>query len=109
MRRVLSLPVDGEDPPARAVMEQLKAVDAARERLFSLGVTRFVGAPDVGDAAPLLHAVGHGVFKKSFPGEEILTARGVLVGRGHARTQVALVIAAGGNHARAGIIEAAEA
>src|SRR5262249_25037790 len=63
----------------------------------------------MGDVAPLLNTVGDGVLKKTFPGKEILAARGVLVGRGDPCAQVALVIAARGHHARVGIIETAEA
>ena|SRR5258708_21557269 len=55
---LFALPVDGQDPPAASVIEQLKAVDAAGEGLFSFGVTRFVGAPDMSDVIPGFNAVG---------------------------------------------------
>src|SRR5260370_6947040 len=40
-------PVDGQDPPAASVIEQLKPVDAAGEGLFSFVFTRFVVPPPI--------------------------------------------------------------
>src|SRR2546423_13643613 len=48
--RRLGLPEDADDPPALAVVHQLDAVDAARERLRVVGlVAALVPAPGVGD------------------------------------------------------------
>src|SRR5260370_7524569 len=60
-----AFPVDGHNPPAAAVVQELKAIDAAREGLFALGVTRFVSAPDVSDAVPDLDAIGDRVLTKA--------------------------------------------
>src|ERR1700756_1864000 len=50
----LVLPVNGQDPPAFAVSEELKAVDAAHEwRGIVRIVARFVRAPNVRDPAKL--------------------------------------------------------
>ena len=55
--RVLSalvLPVDRQDPPAFAVVKELKTVDAAHERRGIVRiVARFVRAPNVRDPAKL--------------------------------------------------------
>jgi hypothetical protein len=51
------LPVNGQDPPAFAVIEKLKAVDAAHERRgIAWIVTRFVSAPNMRDSAKLFGA-----------------------------------------------------
>ena len=51
----LVLPVNGQDPPALAVIEKLKTVDTAHQRLgIAQIVTRFVSAPNVRDSAKLL-------------------------------------------------------
>jgi hypothetical protein len=50
----LVLPVNGQDPPAIAVIEKLKAVDTTHEWLgIAQIVTRFVSAPNVSDSAEL--------------------------------------------------------
>jgi hypothetical protein len=56
---VFTFPIDGEDPPSAAVIEQLKAVYTPRERFLVFGVPRFIGAPDMSDVVPLLHAIRH--------------------------------------------------
>jgi hypothetical protein len=63
----LVLPVNGEDPPALAVIKKLKAVDAAHKRLGIVCiVTRFVSAPNVGDSAKLFGAPRDFCFVKPF-------------------------------------------
>jgi hypothetical protein len=53
----LVLPVNGQDPPAFAVIEKLKAVDAAHERRgIAWIVTRFVSTPNMRDPAKLFGA-----------------------------------------------------
>src|SRR6185503_15472139 len=50
--RTLGLPVHGHNPPSRAVVQQLNAVDTARERLGVVGLaTRFIRAEPVRDGA----------------------------------------------------------
>ena len=57
MLRALVLPVNRQDPPAFAVVEKLKAVDAAHERRgIACIVTRFVSAPNMSDSAKLFGA-----------------------------------------------------
>ena len=51
----LVLPVDGHDPPAAAVVEQLNAVDSAHERFgIVVFVARLVCAPNMRDPTKLL-------------------------------------------------------
>src|SRR5436189_5738831 len=55
--RAFVLPVNGQDPPAFAVIEKLKAVDAAHKRRgIAWIVTRFVSAPNMRDPAKLFGA-----------------------------------------------------
>src|SRR6266481_876596 len=55
--RALVLPVNRQDPPAFAVVEKLKAVDATHKRRgIAWIVTRFVRAPNVSDSAKLFGA-----------------------------------------------------
>ena len=64
--RALVLPVNGQDPPAFAVIEKLKAVDAAHERRgIAWIVTRFVRAPNVSDPAKLFGAPRDFCFVKT--------------------------------------------
>ena len=53
------LPENAHDPPTRAVVEELKAVDAACEGFLTLGMARFVGTPHVSDAVPALDTIGY--------------------------------------------------
>ena len=53
-----SVPEDIHDPVARAIIQQLKAVDASGEGFGIVGVvSRFVGAPDLNNIAELLNLV----------------------------------------------------
>src|SRR5688572_31774498 len=53
----LGVPEDRDDPPAGAVVQELDAVDAARERLrIRLRVLRVIRAEHVRDVAEALHA-----------------------------------------------------
>src|SRR5437764_15116055 len=54
MLRVLGLPHDRDHVPALAVVEELKAVDAARERLPAFFTPRLIGAKDVDDVGEAL-------------------------------------------------------
>ena len=67
MRGILVLPVDRQDPPAVAIIEELKAVDPAHERLrVARIVTRFVSAPNVSNPAKLFGSPGDLLFEKAF-------------------------------------------
>src|SRR6266436_5158978 len=64
--RGLVLPVNRQDPPAFAVVEKLKAVDAAHERRgIAWIMTRFVRAPNVSDSAKLFGAPRDFCFVKA--------------------------------------------
>ena len=63
---VFTFPINSHDPPAGAVVEELKAVDAAGEWLIAFGVARLISTPDVGDTVPCLYPIDHGVLVKSF-------------------------------------------
>jgi hypothetical protein len=63
--RALVLPVNGQDPPALAIIEELKTVNAAHERCrIARIVTRFVSAPNVSDSAKLFGAPRNFCFVK---------------------------------------------
>lgn len=63
--RALFVPEDADDPPALAVVEKLKAVDAAREGRFAEGVAGFVAAEDLSDVAEGFDAAVDGRFEKT--------------------------------------------
>src|SRR5215467_5913995 len=109
MSRVLTLPIHGKDPPAAAVVEELKAIDAAGKRFFLRSMTRLVGAPDVSDVVPAFNAIDHWTFVETFFGKKVLGAGGVFIGRDDKRADGSLVVTAAGDHTRAGKIERAEA
>src|SRR4051812_23866877 len=61
----LGVPVDGDDPPAGAVPEELGAIKPPRERGLAFRPPRLVGAEDVGDVAEGLGASGDLALKES--------------------------------------------
>src|SRR5438094_10211430 len=66
MLRALLLPVNGHNPPAVAVVEQLNAVDSADERFgIVVFVARLVRAPNMRDLTKLLGATRNFLFVKS--------------------------------------------
>ena len=62
--RALFIPENTDYIPALAVVEKLKAVDAAREGLFADGIAGFVGAENVGFLAKLFGLARELAFKK---------------------------------------------
>src|SRR5215471_1219513 len=63
----LVLPVDRQDPPTFAVIEQLKTVDTAHERTgIARIMTRFVRAPNVSNPAKLFGPPRDLFFVKAF-------------------------------------------
>src|SRR3954465_10355836 len=61
------LPHDAHDPPTFAVVHQLKAVDAALEGLWVLGlVTRLIRPDPLTDVAVMIDFVGHAALEESF-------------------------------------------
>ena len=70
------LPVDGHDPPATAVVEQLNAVDSAHERFGIVAfVARLVRAPNMRDVTELLGATRNFLFEESILFDIIADAR----------------------------------
>jgi hypothetical protein len=106
---IFTLPKDAENPPSRAVVEELKAIDAASKGSFPFGVTGFVGAPDVGDGVPALNAIGDRVFEEALAGESVFAAGDVFFGGQDPCYTHAFVVAAGGNQTRPRIKERAKA
>jgi hypothetical protein len=60
----LFIPENTDYIPALAVVEKLKAVDAAREGLFTDGIAGFVGTEDVGFLAKLFGLARKFAFEK---------------------------------------------
>src|SRR4029077_8479533 len=98
------LPHDCDDPPARAVVVKLKAIDAACEGLFVLGiVTRFVGAEDLHDVAVALGFAGSFALDETVLIEVGAGAVRVILGRHDEDADAGLVLSgADWNEARAG-------
>lgn len=63
--RPLGVPKDADDPPALAVVEQLEAIDAARERSLTGGMARFVAAENLSNVAKGLDAIDDGAFEET--------------------------------------------
>src|ERR1041385_407332 len=108
MLRIFLFPINAHNPPARAVVHQLKAVDAAGKWLLAFCVARLIGAPDVSDAIPAIHVGGKLIFKKTFLAEEGLSARLVFIRRKRAGANHAFVVTARGNEPCPGNEEAAK-
>ena len=90
MLRALVLPVNGHDPPAIAVVEQLDAVDSAHERFgIVVFVTRLVRAPDMCDVTELLAATRNFLFEESILFDVIAYARDEAVDVQHVRRNLA--------------------
>lgn len=90
MRGTFLLPIDGHDPPAIAVVEQLNAVDPAHERFrIVYGVARFVRAPDVRDMPELFRAPRNFALKESVLLQVIADARDEAVDIQHVRRDLA--------------------
>jgi hypothetical protein len=91
------LPINADDPPPRAIMEQLDAVNASHEWLGIVGIVpRLVRAPDVSDSAKLLGSSRDFFFKKTVPGKIPLHAIDVAIDIEQLRRE----FAGRGGHAR---------
>src|SRR5438309_4683303 len=94
----LGIPEDGDNPPALAVDEKLKAIDPAHKRLrIALGVSRLVGAEDVGDGAKPVDPAANLLFEESFVLDIALDRRDELVDGEHAGHGRAVGLAAAGD------------
>ena len=106
MLSALVLPVNGQDPPALAVIKKLKAVDAAHERRgIAWIVTRFVRAPNVSDPAKLFGAPRDFCFVKALL-KKWFRPRDILFDIQHLRLKIDVVSsrdARSGHYSRAGI------
>lgn len=107
--RALFIPENTDDPPALAVVEKLKAVDAARERRFASSVARFVAAEDLSDVAKGLDAIHDRVFKETVLEEIAASARSVFIGAHGTKMDGTVGAFCGGGEARRGKEEGAEA
>ena len=101
MRRVFTFPENGDHPPARAVVEKLKTVDAAREGRLAFRVPGFVSAPYVRNSIPTLHAIGDRVFEESLFAEIVCPVLRVFIGAERCGRDLSGGIFAAGNEPRA--------
>src|SRR5258708_34586427 len=90
------------DPPALAIVCELKAVDAAGERRFPRGVPGFVTAKDMGDVAKGLDATDDRTFEKTMLGEVTATAGNILLDGVRANVNIAFAVLSGGGESSAG-------
>src|SRR5260370_6505372 len=65
----LFIPKNAYDPPALAIVRQLKTVDATGEGRFTRSVPGFVAAKDMGDVAKGLDAADDRTFEKPMLGK----------------------------------------
>src|SRR5437762_14072284 len=94
----LAVPVDGHDVPARAVVEELNAVDTPSERLGVTGRSlRFVRAEDLGDGAEAVDRAADLVLEESILGQRRAGPLRVLVRRQYRGTRRRVRGAARGN------------
>ncbi len=90
MRGTFVLPIDGHDPPATTVVEQLDAIDPPHERFGIIYVVaRFVRAPDMGDMPELFGAPRNFALKESVLLQVIPDARDEAVDIQHVRRDLA--------------------
>ncbi len=90
MLRTFVLPIDGDDPPATAAVEQLDAIDPPHERFGIIYVVaRFVRAPDMRDMSELFGAPRNFALKESVLLQEIPDARDEAVDIQHVRRDLA--------------------
>ena len=91
MRGTFLLPIDRRDPPAIAVVEQLNAVDPARERFGIIYiVARFVRAPDMRDMPELFGAPPNFFFEKSVLSKIRFHARDETIYVQHLRLEIVI-------------------
>jgi len=104
--RALVLPVNGQDPPPLAVIEKLKAVNAAHERRgIAWIMTRFVRAPNMSDPAKLFGAPRNFCLVKALL-KKWFYSRDILFDIQHLRLKIDVVSsrdARSGHYTRAGI------
>src|SRR5215510_6117092 len=103
MRAVLSFPVDRNHPPAAAVVEKLKAVDAAGKGFFTFGMPGLVTAPDMRNVVPQLNAIADRSLVETFLLQERLASLDVFLSIQHAGGYFSILVAAAGNEPRPGI------
>ncbi len=106
---IFTFPINGEDPPPRAIIDKLKAIDAARKRLFTLGMAGFIRAPNMRNVVPFLYSIHYRILKKAFLGKETLSSGGVFVRRRNSCRYNSFIISTAWNHARSGIKKGAKA
>src|SRR4051812_42913554 len=82
MAFVFTLPIDGQYPPALAVIDELEGIDAPLERLpVSFTVTGFVHAPHLSHVIELFYFVRDRAFKEPFFQKDGLRSLDVILNR----------------------------
>src|SRR6266436_2499820 len=63
--RAFGVPEDADDPPTLAVVEELEAVDAARERRFAGDVAGLVATEDLGDVPERFNTIDDRILEEA--------------------------------------------
>src|SRR5262245_56572070 len=103
MRAVLSFPVDRNHPPAAAIVEELKAVNAAGKWLFTFCMPGLISTPDMRNVVPQLNAIAGCGLVETFLLQERFAPLNVLLSIQHAGTYFSVLVAAAGNEPCPGI------
>src|SRR5260370_14218114 len=98
----LFVPKNAYDPPALAIVGQLKTVDATGERRFSRGAPGFVAAKDMGDVTKGLDAADYRTFEKTMLGEVTARAGDILLDGAQANVNIAFTVLSGRSECGAG-------
>src|SRR6266478_5723598 len=98
----LFIPKNAYDPPALAIVRELKTVDAAGDRRFPDGAPGFVAAKDMGDVAKGLDAADDRTFKKTMLGKVTAGAGDILLDGARANVNIAFTVLSGRSERGAG-------
>src|SRR5713101_4957667 len=98
----LFIPKNAYDPPALAIVGQLKTVDATGERRFSRGVPGFVAAKDMGDVTKGLDAADYRTLEKTVLGKVTAGAGDILLDGARANVNIAFAVPSGRGEGGAG-------
>src|SRR6266403_880720 len=98
----LLVPKNAYDPPALAIVCQLKTVDATGERRCPRVVPGFVAAKDMGDVAKGLDATDDRTFEKTMLGEVTASAGDILLDGARANVNIAFAVLSGRGECGAG-------
>src|SRR6266851_1176283 len=98
----LFVPKNAYDPPALAIVRQLKAVDATGGGRFTRSVPGFVTAKDMGDVAKGLNAADDRTFEKTMLRKVTAGASDILLDGARANVNIAFAVLSGGGESSAG-------